>query len=893
MLINDTVRWFLGAIANFDDSTIVAGTLNSNGIAIEGVDVKDPTFGNDDYIYGSFGPDILLGYRGRDVLKGLAGSDQIYGGYGNDRLYGGDGGDYVYGEQENDLVCGGTGNDYLYGDQGSDSVYGEDGDDFLDGGNGADYMSGGRGNDTYIVDSPGDVIDDQGDPTDVDYVYIPVYLNYALPEGFTGVVLQGTANSSVVGNAGNNVIFGNEGNNQLTGGDGDDTVNGGGGTDVLIGGDGAGDDKYNGGDDVDTLIYTSATQGITVNLRGGWASGSQIDNDIILNVENLVLGFGSDDVTGDSKDNVIDAGIGAGERDVFRFVGSFVEYGFTQTAANTFVFTDSVFNREGKDTLSNFEEFLFADGAYRWDGTQFKRFQLDGIETNGSRVILSFSRPIDISGLQASALSVQTVSSTNAISSYTINKLEVDSGNPSRLIITLNPLNNLYPASMANLRVSYTPPGLNQGSGVIQDLKGNDLPAFSNQFSITFVSGATVSSLASEYRNITLTGGGLSNATGNAAANTILGNTAVNVISGGLDDDAMNGGEAGDIYLISSSAEHARAEITDSGVSGIDELRFASTTAGQTLYVFAGDTGLERVVIGTGAAAAAVSTGTVSLHVDASAAVNGLEIHGNAGGNKLIGTAYADVINGKAGTDTMNGGESGDLYLIASSADHTAAEIADSGSIGMDELRFSSITKGQTLVVYAGDTGLERVTIGSGSGATADTSGILALNINATAALTALEISGNAGINSLSGGSAGDVLIGNGGADTLNGRLGNDNLTGGIGAADVFRFDTALNGSTNVDTLTDFTPTEGDRIQLENTGTGVFNAITTTGTLALAAFVTGAAFTTAQQRIRYDGGVGGSGGLFYDPDGNGASGEIQFALLTTKPTLTNAAFVVT
>jgi len=169
-----------------------------------------------------------------------------------------------------------------------------------------------------------------------------------------------------------------------------------------------------------------------------------------------------------------------------------------------------------------------------------------------------------------------------------------------------------------------------------------------------------------------------------------------------------------------------------------------------------------------------------------------------------------------------------------------------------------------------------------------------ALNINFTLTRNGLIITGNDAANRLSGTVFADTLIGNGGNDTLNGRLGNDILTGGAGA-DIFRFASALNGTTNVDRITDFTPTADsattDLIQLENTGTRLFTAITETGTLATTAFVSGAAFTTAAQRIRYD---GSTGNLFYDADGSGTgSASILFATLNIGLDINNTQFVVT
>jgi Ca2+-binding RTX toxin-like protein len=438
------------------------------------------------------------------------------------------------------------------------------------------------------------------------------------------------------------------------------------------------------------------------------------------------------------------------------------------------------------------------------------------------------------------------------------------------------------------------------------------------QSSITYTLGANLENLA-------LTGTAAINGTGNALNNTITGNTGNNILDGGAGNDSMNGGEGNDLYLIATRSDHAIAEIADNGITGIDELRFTSTTANQTLTVFTGDTGLERVVIGTGTAATAVTTGATALNINAAAAVNALTITGNDGVNTLTGTAFADtlignagndILNGGGGNDSMDGGAGSDIYLITNSSEHTAAEVQDTGTtIGnIDELRFSSLAANDTLIVFAVDTGLERVTIGTGTVAAAVTTGTTALNINAAAASNGLTITGNNGNNILTGTAFADTLIGNGGNDTLignagddildggagndtmNGGVGNDTLTGGLGA-DIFRFATALNAATNVDQITDFTPTAvattTDRIQLENTGAGLFNALPV-GTLALNAFFssTGTAFTGAAQRILYQ---TTTGNLFYDADGSGtASTSILFATLSPNlTTLNNTHFVVT
>lgn len=114
----------------------------------------------------------------------------------------------------------------------------------------------------------------------------------------------------------------------------------------------------------------------------------------------------------------------------------------------------------------------------------------------------------------------------------------------------------------------------------------------------------------------------------------------------------------------------------------------------------------------------------------------------------------------------------------------------------------------------------------------------------------------------------------------LIGGLGNDTPTGGAGN-DIFIFDTALNATTNKDTLSDFVVGQ-DIIKLDK---DVFTALTTVGTLSAANFKSSTNGTAgdANDYILYN---TTSGALLYDADGNGSGAAVQFATLTTKPAIT-------
>ncbi len=146
------------------------------------------------------------------------------------------------------------------------------------------------------------------------------------------------------------------------------------------------------------------------------------------------------------------------------------------------------------------------------------------------------------------------------------------------------------------------------------------------------------------------------------------------------------------------------------------------------------------------------------------AAAQPLNLSGTVGADVLIGGSASDTLKGLGGTDTMDGRDGSDVYIIGTAGEHAAAEIADTGNTGIDEVRFTA-TGTATLTLYAGDTGIELATAAPGSAA---------LSINAAAVLNGLTIQGNAGANTLTGTNLDDVLIGGAGNDMLNGGNGND-----------------------------------------------------------------------------------------------------------------------
>ncbi len=250
-----------------------------------------------------------------------------------------------------------------------------------------------------------------------------------------------------------------------------------------------------------------------------------------------------------------------------------------------------------------------------------------------------------------------------------------------------------------------------------------------------------------------------------------------------LANGAVIAGAAGSSYLLTAADVGKAISVRASYVDGFGTAESVASAATVAVAALVG-------VTLNGGSKADVLTGTAGADT-----LNGL-----GGNDTLNGLAGNDVLTGGAGNDKMDGGQDADIYLIEKSGDHTAAEIADSGSAGSDELRFAATGK-DSLTLYAGDTGIERVVIGTGTAATAVTSATTAINVNASAVKNGLALTGNAGANALTGTAYADLLDGGAGVDTLIGGAGSDRYLVDLTAAGALQ-DTVTDSGTDVgDTL--------------------------------------------------------------------------------------------
>lgn len=261
-------------------------------------------------------------------------------------------------------------------------------------------------------------------------------------------------------------------------------------------------------------------------------------------------------------------------------------------------------------------------------------------------------------------------------------------------------------------------------------------------------------------------------------------------------------------------------------------------------------------------------------------------LYGEDGNDKLIGQSGNDLLIGNDNRDSLYGGDGNDEI------DGGAGNDRVFGGAGKDRILFDNNYGSDTADGGAGIDRAEFDFYGSLSGVTikllaptlvTTTGGVTLRNIEQ------LTVAGSSFADTITGGAMADDLAGKDGDDRLNGRDGADDLHGGSGldtltgggGADKFIFDAAL-ASDNVDRITDFTMGT-DRILLDK---NVFGAIVGTD-LAANQFHIGVEASTATQRIIYD---NATGALYFDSDGTGWEGAVQFATLDANLALTHRAF---
>lgn len=598
-------------------------------------------------------------------------------------------------------------------------------------------------------------------------------------------VFGGSGSDSVRTGSGGDLVYGGAGDDRIQTNDGDDTVYGGSGADTIVGGSGRGNDVYYGGDEDgtddsadDQLVYTSAAQGVYVDLALGYAIGPDVDFDRVSGFEHVISAGGNDVLIGNGAANRLEAGGG----------------------------NDLLIGGGGNDTLRGGT----GDDVYAYTSPGWGQ---DVIDDDGGTDTLDLTQ---VAGREPIGLSLADADGDGAADDLVF---QYEDG--SRHTI----LNHTGAGRLEQLRVA------DEYDGSVDDYSIRDGGAFTSGQDILYgTAGAD-----------TLRGGAGDDALfGNAGDDTLLIEGGDDVAFGGTGNDTYHLiGAFGDADIQDAGgSDTLRVETSIMGASytfpldaeiradGDMHLRFGNgsdvwvANQGQGLgietytevYTYSGSTHTSTYGVRTTAQGA---TSGNDFLVGSAAAEN---LSGGAGDDMVAGGGGDDTLTAGAGYDLLLGGFGNDIYRVAAGG---IAEIYDVS--GADTLDMSgdslvsgywqggsnlSLTFGSGAQVYIygqGNAGsrIETITLASGtyslasgpSGSAGNDILLPAYGVSmqslygnggddvllARGATGSVGLNGGDGNDILVGGAYSDTLIGGTGDDTLRGGGGNDTLDGGTG----------------------------------------------------------------------------------------------------------------
>ena len=507
---------------------------------------------------------VLVGNQADNRLDGGLGADTLMGGAGNDTYVVDDVGDtvtelagdgldlvesgisYVLGGELENLTLTGSAAIDATGNALANTLKGNSGGNRLDGGLGADTMIGGTGNDVFVVDDLGDVVIESGSGTD----RVESSVSFVLGANIEALVLTGVADSDGTGNTLANTITGNGGSNRLNGGTGADTMQGGAGSDTYV------------VDNVGDLVIESADGGIdTVESSLTYTLGGDLEN-LTLTGTSAINGTGNElanALTGNAGANRLDGG--AGTDTLSGGAGNDV---YVVDASDVVIEADG----EGVDTVESalsytlgaFVEKLVLTGTGAIDGlgnglaNTLTGSAGDNVLDGGAGAdtmvgglgndTYCVENAADVTTEAASAGTDTVISTitwklgTNLENLTLVGSANIDAtGNTAANVLTGNDGNNVLSGgtgadSMAG--------GLGDDTYVVD--VATDVVTEAVNAGTDWVQSAVTWALGANLENLSLTGTGAINGTGNTLDNVLTGNNGKNVLNGGAGNDTLDGG---------------------------------------------------------------------------------------------------------------------------------------------------------------------------------------------------------------------------------------------------------------------------------------------------------------------------------------------------------------
>ncbi len=439
-----------------------------------------------------------------------------------------------------------------------------------------------------------------------------------------------------------------------------------------------------------------------------------------------------------------------------RFIASSLEAGDTVAIDNLFVTFTTVTSTAAGDTLNGGlgnDTYSFSLG----DGTDVIN---EGVSATSGGTADKISILAPVTGTDVDGLPIYTISALNVVDNNGTN-------NDGDLVIDYS-LPNGASSVAQRVTVANHFDGANAETGVeLINFNG----AFFNGYQLVGDYAISRADPTGGTRTVNLSASTINNliAGENTDNDAITGGSGNDLIFGGGDNDDLVGG-LGDDLLVGGTGND---DLDNRLNAALDD--FEGAIGADTMVGGAGDDTygvddlLDVVVEATGEGTDTVETFLAELSIAAMANVENLAFlgadasqfvgTGNAGNNAIIGGDLADTLSGLAGNDTLNGGLGADTMIGGEGNDtYVVDDVGDviNESTGLP----ADVDTVQASVSFTLATGLENLTL---TGADA---------INGT---------GNAGINVLTGNDAANQLFGGGDNDTLTGNDGNDVLDGGTG----------------------------------------------------------------------------------------------------------------
>jgi len=475
----------------------------------------------------------------------------------------------------------------------------------LNGGAGGDTMIGGLGDDTYVVDNVGDVVVERpGEGVDT----ILSSISGTLAADIENLTLTGTGSISGTGNEGNNTLTGNSGSNTLDGGFGADVMAGGTGNDTYLVddvGDVVVEDASAGTDTVRTGL-ASYTLGDHVETLIGTAAtaqvlvGNDLGNTIIAGSGGgtLIGGAGVDILTGAATSDLLDGGIGADR--LTGGAGDDVYY--VDASGDVVVEAANAGTDEVRTTLAS--------------GT---------LATNAE--LLTFIGSGDFAGTGNALANTLTGGSGNDT---------LNGGAGGDTMIGGLGDDTYVVDNVGDVVVERPGEGTDEIRTTLRDFALADYLE-----NLTFTGSGAFNGTGNLLANLIIGAGGADTLSGGAGNDTLIGGTGNDALSGGADDDLLNGGTGNDrltggtgndVFMVDAAGD----VVAENADEGIDEVR----------------TSCARYTLG----------GNVE------------NLTGTGDGQSLIGNGDNNVLTATGADDTLTGGGGYDTYRVGAGMGHTVVD---------------------------------------------------------------------------------------------------------------------------------------------------------------------------------------------------------------------------